>query len=338
MRIRVPIEILNDAASNLRKTEAAIVRINNTLNRNWSGLRLESKSRHAVESKINQAQGMADRLSSQARNLNDYLNQVGVRFIETDRQLSVRINNSYKSADCSQGYSSNVSKLIQNKHFEVSAERAKLDLGFGNNTVFLSAGALAWVGMVAGFYSGLSFMPGSGEAGLISETFKIKKDAGKIVEGASESADLYDFGGKATSVVATRVVAGKIGSITKFAVGAALIGTGVLASAPVWVTMAVSIGAGIAVGYGISALFNVQVNDDSISNHISNAAENIYRSTADVAKKVGLVAMQSGALATEVVLSKAQLVGDNVGSAVNNAGEIAKGLGGKIKLLQNMGR
>jgi len=335
MRIKVPVEMLYEAASRLSKMEATLAQDSSQLVKIWNSLPLESRSKQAMDTKISQVRSLAGRLSSQANSLGNYLNLAGMRFVEADRHCSVGISNSSATSKKMPYYTSGGDTDLKNNYCQVLEEREKLNLGLDTNSNSPSNNALPWIGTIIGTiasaYSSLSIFPGSGEAGLVSEAIGVKGDLNTIIDGTSEDSDLYDVGGVATGVAMTGVAAGKIGSAAKIAIGTALVGKAAFAATPILVPMAIGIGTGIAVAAAASALFNASIGGDSITGHISSAASDIYRSAGEVFSKVGSGVTQAKATVVAAVSSGLETAGETVGSAINSTGEVARGFGERLK-------
>ncbi len=85
MKIRIPLDLINETAGWLRKTDASLAQNNSLLNKAWSSLQLEAKSRASVEQRISQTKLMAASLSSDANSLSKYVDLVSSKFAEADR-------------------------------------------------------------------------------------------------------------------------------------------------------------------------------------------------------------------------------------------------------------
>ncbi len=85
LKIRIPVDLINETADRLRKTDTRLAQNNALLNKAWSSLQLEAKSRASVEQRISQTGRMAVNLSSDTKNLTRYVDLVSRRFVEADR-------------------------------------------------------------------------------------------------------------------------------------------------------------------------------------------------------------------------------------------------------------
>ena len=162
MKIRVPVQMLNDASSRLNNMEIQIAHNSNTLNMMWSGLRLEAKSRAAVESRVNQARTMAGRLSSETSSLSKYLVLVNERFVEADRKEGVSIAKTGKEYLSFVGQ--NGDKNID-AHYDLNKKFASLALInplFAASLLAVPAGivGLKWVGDTTYKHGHKWWMPG----------------------------------------------------------------------------------------------------------------------------------------------------------------------------------
>jgi len=317
MRIKVPVEMLYEAASRLSKMEATLAQDSNQLVKIWNSLPLESRSKQTMDTKISQVRSLAGRLSSQANSLGNYLNLAGMRFVEADRH-------------CSEGGLKGVSDSMQARAgvgagSNIIAERAKYEtLEEEYDSLGISREDMDDPPIVRalGFYGDLRWAPYSGVAGT---AVNIGEDI------FYDNADAASIAGTGTVGVAGMGLSGAAGTAAKFAVGKALIGTSLVATAPVWVTGAVAVGAGVAVGYGVSKALDITIGDNTISGHAGDAMASVYRSAGEMASSVGSSAVQAGASVVDSVSSGIQSAGESVGSAVESAGEMARGVGEKLK-------
>ncbi len=83
--IRIPVDMINETADRLRKTDARLAQSISLLNKAWSSLQLEAKSRASVEQRLGQTGRIAAILSSDINRLSKYVDLVSRRFVEVDR-------------------------------------------------------------------------------------------------------------------------------------------------------------------------------------------------------------------------------------------------------------
>ncbi len=247
MRIRVPVEMLNDASSRLSNMEIQIAQNSNTLNKVWSGLRLEARSRAVVESRVNQARTMAGRLSSETSSLSKYIILVNERFIEADRKEGVSIaktGKEYLSLVGQNGDKNSDAYYDLNKMF---ASLAIINPMFAASLLAVPVGivGLKWVGDTTYNHGHKWWMPGHAGAA--------KNLASNRMDGAGADKIVGDL----TVDVAKILVGGAIIGKATFALAGALVALPLLASTPV-----VLIGAGA----GAVCYFSYNFLSDQISN------------------------------------------------------------------------
>jgi len=314
VRIRVPVEMLNEAAARLSKMEATLAQNDGLLNKAWSSLPMESRSRQTVESRIKQARGMAGRLSTQTKNMGNYLNHVGVSFVEADRRCS---DGALKGAS-SDMHAAGKGVL----HPGVIADRAKYEsLDEEYNRLNISREQINDPPLVSGlrWYGQLPGLPGSGEAGaavnIAEDIFYNNADAASVAGTGTVSV---------AGIGASKVAASTLSKVAL----AKLTAAGIAVSSP----LIIKAGAAVAVGVGVSLLLNATIGNQTIREHASEATANIIRSAGDVASTVGSNAVQAGAKMVDSVSSTIQTIGDSVGNGVKALGQMANGFGEKLNL------
>ncbi len=314
MRIRVPVEMLNEAAARLSKMEATLAQNDGILNKAWSSLPMESRSRQTVEASIKQARSMAGRLSAQTKNMGSYLNHVGVRFVEAGRRCSDgALKGAYGSMHAA-GKGVLPSDIIDERAKYESLDKTYNRLNIPREQISdppLVSG-LRWYGILPG-------MPGSGEAGA---AVNIAED---IFYDNADTASVAGTGAVSVAGIGASKVAAS--TLSKVAL-AKLTAAGIVVASP----LIIKAGAAVAVGVGVSLLLNATIGNQTIREHASEATANIIRSAGDVASTVGSNAVQAGATMIDSVSSTIQTIGDSVGNGVKALGQMANGFGEKLNL------
>ena len=308
--------MLNEAAARLSKLEATLAQNDGFLNKAWSGLPLESKSKQTIETRISQAKGMAGRLSGQTHNMGVYLDQVGMRFLEADRH-------------CSEGYLKELASTAAviaggGASSPFFAEREKYEPIYEEyNSLNIYEEEMSDPPIVSWLkgYGSKYILPFSG---IVGTTIRVSEDI------HYNDADAFSVAGTATVGIGFHVLDKTIKAGSALFIGKVIVGTAVAATAPMWAIGAVAVGAGIAVGYGVSVLLDLTIKD-KIYDHGGDIMSDIYRSAGEMANSVGSSAVQAGATAVDAISSGLESVAESVGSAVESTGEMFRGVGEKLR-------
>lgn len=320
MRIRVPVEMLNDASSRLSNMEIQIAQNGNTLNNVWGDLRLEAKSRAAVESRVNQVRTMAGRLSSETSSLSKYLILVKERFIEADRKegmIIAKTGNEYLSFVGQNGDKNSDAYYDINKKF---ATLALINPMLATSLLAVPVGivGLKWVGDTTYKHGHKWWMPG--EAGAA------KNVADNIISGAGATKIAGDLTVDIAFLKASGLVTGAIiGKATFVAIGLTLVG----AASPLIIGVGlctVAVGTFFGVSYLFSQLREVSIGGNTVDGMAKDVMEYNYNLASErISSAVGH-AKQAASVGYQIGSAGVQ----NIGQAVKGFGQIAIGLGQKI--------
>ncbi len=246
MRIKVPIEMLNEAASSLNKMESTLGQDSSQLIKSWNSLPLESRSKQAIDVKISQARSLAGRLSSQANSLGNYLNLSGMRFVEADRQCSEGGLKGAFSSMPAEGKGVLHSGIIDDraKYDQFNEEYKKLNIYEDKNPELVSTAQMSWIGRILNAYANTN-LPYSG----------VRRTSINVADNIYYDSDLYTTVGD-LAVDVSKIAVG-------LAAGAAITGAAV-AALPALPVVATGIVVGAGVSLAVSTASKISIGNKTV--------------------------------------------------------------------------